>query len=114
MPTPAAMAFAKKSGVEVSALTTIQNAKGEYVSVTVHRRGRTAADVLTESVATEIAGIYWPKNMYWRAGKPERFVRPVRWLLALLDAEICPWNLLGLLRLAASYGHRVLHGEHRS
>ncbi len=112
VPTPAAMAFAKKSGVEVSALTTIQNAKGEYVSATVHRRGRTAADVLTESVATEIAGIYWPKNMYWRAGKPERFVRPVRWLLALLDAEILPLEFAGVTAARVSYGHRILHGEH--
>src|SRR5665213_4230942 len=42
-PTAAAIAFAKKSGVEISALKTIQNAKSEYDSATVHRRGRSAA-----------------------------------------------------------------------
>jgi glycyl-tRNA synthetase beta chain len=110
-PTQAAIAFAKKSGVDVSTLKTIQNAKGEYVLATVHRLGRTAAEVLTESLPAEIAGIYWPKSMYWRAGKPERFVRPVRWMVALLDEEILPLEFAGVSAGRASYGHRVLHGN---
>lgn len=110
-PTPAAQAFAKKSGVEVSALRTIQNAKGEYVSATVQRAGRTAAEVLTSLLPVEIAALYWPKSMYWRQGKPERFVRPVRWLLALLDEEILPLEFGGITADGVSYGHRVLHGE---
>jgi glycyl-tRNA synthetase beta chain len=110
-PTQAAIAFAKKSGVDVSTLKTIQNAKGEYVSATVHRRGRTAAEVLMEGLPAEIAGIYWPKSMYWRAGKPERFVRPVRWMVALLDEEILPLEFAGVTAGRASYGHRVLHGN---
>ncbi len=108
--TPAAIAFAKKSGVDVSALQRIQNAKGEYVSATVRRPGRSAAEVLTSLLPAEIASIYWPKNMYWRAGKPERFVRPVRWMLALLDAEILPLEFAGVTADCVSYGHRVLHG----
>ena len=111
VPTPAAIAFAKKSGVEVSALQTIQNAKGEYVTATVRRAGRSAADVLTGLLPAEIAGIYWPKSMYWRSGKPERFVRPVRWLLALLDEEILPLEFAGVRADGVSYGHRVLHGD---
>ena len=110
-PTQAAIAFAKKSGVDVSTLKTIQNAKGEYVSAMVDRRGRTAAEVLTEALPAEIAGIYWPKSMYWRAGKPERFVRPVRWMVALLDAEILPLEFAGVTAGRTSYGHRVLHGN---
>ncbi len=111
VPTPAAIAFAKKSGVETSALKTVQNAKGEYISATVHRSGRTAAEVLTGSLPAEIAGIYWPKSMYWRAGKPERFVRPVRWLLALLDEEVLPVEFAGVTADRVSHGHRVLHGD---
>ncbi|HTU49639.1 MAG TPA: glycine--tRNA ligase subunit beta [Acidobacteriaceae bacterium] len=110
-PTQAAIAFAKKSGVDVSTLKTIQNAKGEYVSATVHRRGRTAVEVLTEGLPAEIAGIYWPKSMYWRAGKPERFVRPVRWMVALLNADVLPLEFAGVAAGRASYGHRVLHGN---
>ncbi|MGH9617316.1 MAG: glycine--tRNA ligase subunit beta, partial [Acidobacteriaceae bacterium] len=110
-PTAAAIAFAKKSGVEISALKTIKNAKGEYVSATVHRRGRATAEVLIDAVPAEIAGIYWPKNMYWRAGKPERFVRPVRWLVALLDEQVLPLEFAGITASRVSQGHRVLHGD---
>jgi glycyl-tRNA synthetase beta chain len=109
--TPAAIAFAKKSGIEVSELKKIKNAKGEYVAATVRRRGRTAAQVLTGNLPAEMAGIYWPKSMYWRAGKPERFVRPVRWLLALLDKETLPLEFAGIAAGRVSYGHRVLHGD---
>jgi glycyl-tRNA synthetase beta chain len=111
VPTPAAIAFAKKSGVEVAALETIQNAKGEYVSATVRRQGRGAAEVLMTLLPVEIAGIYWPKSMYWRAGKPERFVRPVRWLLALLDEEVLPLAFAGVTADGVTYGHRVLYGD---
>lgn len=111
-PTPAAIAFAKKSGVDVKALQTVANAKGEYVSATVRRQGQTAAEVLKVALGSEIAGISWPKSMYWRAGKPERFVRPVRWLVALLDEEVLPVEFAGVRADAISYGHRVLHGDH--
>ena len=110
-PTPAAAAFAKKAGVDVAALKTITNAKGEYIGATVERKGRAASEVLAEMLPREIAGIYWAKNMYWRAGKPERFVRPLRWLLALLDAEVVPVEFAGLKADGLSYGHRVLHGN---
>lgn len=110
-PTSAAIAFAKKSGVDLAALRTIHNAKGEYVAATVHRAGRSAADVLTAELPAEIGAISWPKNMYWRVGKPERFVRPVRWLVALLNEEILPLQFAGVTADGMSYGHRVLHGD---
>lgn len=109
--TPAAHAFAKKAGVEVGALKKIATAKGEYVSATAHRKGRAAAEILTEQLPKELAAIYWPKNMYWRAGKPERFVRPVKWLLALLDHAIVPVEFAGVHAANLTYGHRILHGE---
>ena len=64
----------------------------------------------------EINSIYWPKNMYWR--KPgERFVRPVRWLVAMLDDAGIPWSLTESEREArrgdtAFIGRRL--GRHRS
>jgi glycyl-tRNA synthetase beta chain len=109
--TPAAVAFAKKAGVELSALTKITTPKGEYVAATAHREGRAAAEILTELLPKELAGLYWPKNMYWRAGKPERFVRPVKWLLALLDHAIVPVEFAGVHAANLTYGHRILHGD---
>jgi glycyl-tRNA synthetase beta chain len=111
IPTAAALAFAKKAGVEVAALERVSNAKGEYVGATVRRAGRAAAELLAAELPKEVLGIYWAKNMYWRAGKPERFVRPVRWVAALLDSEVVPLEIAGIAAGRASRGHRVLHGE---
>lgn len=109
--TPAAVAFAKKAGVELSSLKKITTPKGEYASATAQRKGRAAAEILTEQLPKELAAIYWPKNMYWRAGKPERFVRPVKWLLALLDHAIVPMEFAGVHAANLTYGHRILHGD---
>jgi glycyl-tRNA synthetase beta chain len=108
---PAAIAFAKKAGVEVSALTKVTNAKGEYVGATVERKGRAAADLLAAELPREVLSIYWAKNMYWRSGKPERFVRPVRWVVALLDSAVVPLEIAGVAAGNTSRGHRILHGE---
>ena len=86
-PTAAAEAFAKKAGVAVAALEKVTTPKGEYVGATVTRAGRAATELLATELPKEVLGIYWAKNMYWRAGKPERFVRPVRWLVAMLDCQ---------------------------
>ena len=110
-PTPAAEAFAKKAGVAVTALEKVTTPKGEYVGASVKRKGVAAAQALAAELPKEVAGIYWAKNMYWRAGKPERFVRPVRWVVALLDAEIVPLEIAGIAAGNASRGHRVLHGS---
>ena len=110
-PTPAAQAFAKKAGVGVDALAKHTTPKGEYVSATVTRAGRSAAEILVEKLPAELGKIYWAKNMYWRPGKPERFVRPVRWMVALLDSAVVPVEFGGKAANKVSYGHRVLHGD---
>ena len=111
VPTPAAEAFAKKAGVPVATLEKVTNPKGEYVGATILRPGRTASDLLTAELPREVLALYWAKNMYWRAGKPERFVRPVRWGVALLDAAVVPLEIAGIAAGSASRGHRVLHGD---
>jgi glycyl-tRNA synthetase beta chain len=110
-PGPAAEAFAKKTGVDVAELDKVSNPKGEYLAATVTRKGRRAADVLADTLPKEIDAIYWPKNMYWRAGKPERFVRPVRWIVAMLDDEVIPLELAGVRAGNRSRGHRLLGPE---
>jgi glycyl-tRNA synthetase beta chain len=110
-PGPAAQAFAKKAGVDVTALIKITNAKGEYVGATALRKGRAAAELLAAELPKEVLNLYWAKNMYWRAGKPERFVRPLRWLVALLDDAIVPLEIAGIVASNQSRGHRILHGD---
>ena len=110
-PTAAAEAFAKKAGVAVSALEKVANAKGEYVGAKVKRLGQATAELLAAELPKEVLSIYWAKNMYWRAGKPERFVRPVRWVVALLDSAVVPLEIAGIAAGNTSRGHRVLYGE---
>jgi glycyl-tRNA synthetase beta chain len=108
-PTPAAHAFAKKAGVQVSQLERITTQKGEYLSAKITKQGRSASEILTENLPKELASIYWPKNMYWR--KPsERFVRPLRWIVAMLDEETIPLEFDGIWAGKISRGHRILSG----
>jgi glycyl-tRNA synthetase beta chain len=110
-PTAAGIAFAKKAGVDVAALTTITTAKGEYVATIVAKTGKTARDVLIEQLPRELSQIYWAKSMFWRAGRPERFVRPLQWMLALLDEQVLPMEFGGIVASRQTRGHRVLHGD---
>src|SRR4029077_12849720 len=106
-PTPAAHAFAKKAGVDVTQLERITTPKGEDIAAKVTKKGRRAGEILAEMLPKEIAAIYWPKNMYWRATN-ERFVRPVRWLVAMLDGKTIPLEFDGVRAGNTSRGHRIL------
>jgi glycyl-tRNA synthetase beta chain len=112
-PTPAAQAFARKAGVDITALERTTTPKGEYVTAKIAKKGRAATEILAELLPKEIGSIYWPKNMYWR--KPnERFVRPVRWLVAMIDDQVVPVELGGIRAGRESRGHRILsQGEVR-
>jgi glycyl-tRNA synthetase beta chain len=110
-PGPAAQAFAKKAGVSVAALEKITTPKGEYAAATVQRPGQSAEKVLSDGLPQEIRALSWPKTMYWRPNKPERFVRPLRWLLCLLDESVVSLQFAGVHSANLSYGHRILHGD---
>jgi len=107
-PTAAAQAFAKKVNLPIEHIKEVTTPKGEYLAANVRTKGRSASQVLAEMLPKEIAGIYWPKSMYWREGKPERFVRPVRWIVAMLDGEVIPLEFAGVKAGSETCGHRVL------
>ncbi|HEY4841131.1 MAG TPA: glycine--tRNA ligase subunit beta [Terriglobales bacterium] len=109
-PTPAAHAFARKVGVEVGKLEKVSTPKGEYLAATVTRKGRTASEILAETLPKEISTLYWPKYMYWRK-RGELFVRPVRWLVAMLDEEVVPLELFGIAAGKTTQGHRIISRE---
>jgi len=110
-PTPAAHAFARKAGVDVSQLEKITTPKGEYLAASVTRKGRSAAEILAENLPKEFRRSTGRRIMYWRKLN-ERFVRPVRWLVAMLDGETIPLEFDGIQAGNASRGHRILsHGK---
>ena len=106
-PTLAAHAFAKKAGVEVAQLRPDLSHPKNHLSAEIRRKGRSAHDILAVNLPIEISSIYWPKNMYWRKAG-ERFIRPVRWLVAMLDGEIIRLEFDGLQAGNVSHGHRML------
>jgi len=106
-PTAAADAFARKAGIDVSRLKRVTTPKGEYLTAEITKKGRSAIEVLSQLLPKEINSIYWPKNMYWRLPS-EKFVRPIRWLVALLDREVLPLEFDGIRAGNESRGHRIL------
>ena len=72
------------------------------------KKGRDASALLAESLPKEVGSIYWAKTMYWRGKSAERFVRPVRWIVALLDGKVVPVEFGGITAGNKSRGHRIL------
>jgi len=107
-PAKAVEGFARKQGVTVDDLILEVTAKGEYHSYLKKVPGRLAKDVLAEALPAMILGIYFPKTMYWTGKGGPRFIRPIRWIVALLGAEIVPFELAGVRSGALTSGHRRL------
>ena len=104
----AAAGFARKLGIEASALETVTTPKGEYLAYRRTVKGREAAAVLSETLPSLILGIPWPKTMYWTGKGASRFIRPIRWMVALLGKNVVPFELAGVRSGNVSRGHRLL------
>jgi len=108
-PTRAAESFAAKNGTLVQDLIRVSTPKGDYVAVQKHISGRSALEVLPEILPHVITGLSFPKSMYWEKSKI-RFIRPIRWVLALLGeaetAQVVPFEIAGVKSGNVTYGHR--------
>lgn len=104
----AAQGFAKKMGVALEDLKKAATPKGEYWSYAKHVPGRRSADVLAEALPGLILKINWPKTMYWTGKGGPRFIRPIRWIVALLGSEVVPFELAGVRSGNTTAGHRIL------
>jgi len=104
----AARGFAKKQGATIDQLQTETTAKGEYWKFVRSVQGRAAADLLSEALPGLILGIPWPKTMYWTGKGGPRWIRPIRWLVALLGEDVVPFEIAGVKSGRESQGHRLL------
>ena len=113
-PTKAAIGFATKQGVDISALEIRPTDKGDFVFVNKQIPGRPIADILTELVPQWVWNLEGKRLMRWGHGDG-RFSRPIRWLVTLLDGEILPLQLENGAKIVKSNRisrtHRVLHPE---
>jgi glycyl-tRNA synthetase beta chain len=107
-PTRAAMSFAEKQGIAVSKLSIVSTAKGEYVAARQTVIGRPAAEILAEILPQAIQTISWPRSMHWMGANGPRFIRPIRWIVALLDGKVVPFSFAGLRAGNHTVGHRFL------
>jgi len=106
-PTKAALGFAKKQGIPVDQLETLQTPKGEYLYVKRKIPGRPTPEVLSEILPRIIADISWPKSMRWGSiGFP--FVRPIHWVLALFQGRVIPFEIAGISSENKTRGHRFM------
>ncbi len=113
-PTPAAMGFAKKQGVDISSLELRPTDKGEFIFITKTIAGRDTREILTELIPQWIFKLEGKRLMRWANGEL-KFPRPIRWLVTLWNNDILPIEIVNgedvVKSDRVSYTHRVLHPE---
>jgi len=103
-PEKAVEGFARKQGVTPAELTIA----GDYYTYLRKTPGRKMIDVLAESLPGIILKIAFPKTMYWTGKNGPRFIRPIRWIVALLGDEVVPFQIAEVHSGNVTYGHRRL------
>lgn len=102
----AAQGFVRGQGLTTDAIT-FRELKGvEYVYVTKYIHGQETKDVLV-GLADVIKSLTFPVTMHW-ADYDFEYIRPIHWIVALLDDEIIPFSILDVTTGRASRGHRFL------
>jgi glycyl-tRNA synthetase beta chain len=100
--------FARKLGVRPEDLAVETTAKGDYYTYLRKVAGRGMIDILAESLPGIILKIAFPKTMYWTGKAGPRFIRPIRWIVALLGEDVVPFELAGVRSGNETSGHRRL------
>jgi glycyl-tRNA synthetase beta chain len=107
-PTRAAVSFSEKQGVRLVDLFTVATPKGEYVAAKHIKRGRTSEQILTEILPRVIHDFSWPRSMTWTGLDGARFIRPIRWIVALLDGKPLKFSFGGVTAGNTTRGHRFM------
>jgi len=100
--------FCAKQGVTPEQLTVAETAKGKYWSLKRLIPGRPAAELLREEIPSLVQSIPWPKTMYWPSLGGPKFIRPIRWIVALLGADVVDFEFANVRSGNTTFGHRRL------
>jgi glycyl-tRNA synthetase beta chain len=106
----AAMGFARKNGVELTSLEWREDKGTEYVYAVKQEEGLATEHVISGSFISVLESLTFPKTMKWEATKT-KFIRPIRWLVSLLDDQVIPVSFAGVTADRTSRGHRFLGKE---
>ncbi|MBR0102697.1 MAG: glycine--tRNA ligase subunit beta [Selenomonadaceae bacterium] len=102
-PTKAAIGFAKKNKVRPEDLIT----RDGYVYAVIHEQGKPSAEILQTLLPKIICDLNFPNNMRW-GDLDFKFIRPLRWIVALFGAEVIPFEVANVKSGRTSRGHRFL------
>ena len=105
-PTKAAIGFARGKGLDVANLVV----EDGYIYAETKTAGVPAKDIVTDMLPQLITGLNFPKSMHW-GNLDAKFVRPVRWLVALLDEDVIPVEFATVQSSNVSRGHRFLGAD---
>ncbi len=109
-PTPAALGFAKKCGVDISEIGRIDKGKGEVLYFKKEVQGEESKTLLNTMVNEFIKGLNFGKSMRW-ASRSDSFIRPIRSLSILLEDEIIDGELYGVQSSNKAFAHRMVSYE---
>ena len=104
--TKAAIGFARGKGLDVADLVV----EDGYIYAETKTAGVPAKDIVTDMLPQLITGLNFPKSMHW-GNLDAKFVRPVRWLVALLDEEVIPVEFAAVKSGNVTRGHRFLGAD---
>ena len=104
--TKAAIGFARGKGLDVADLVI----EDGYIYAETKTAGVSAKDIVTDMLPQLITGLNFPKSMHW-GNLDAKFVRPVRWLVALLDEEVIPVEFATVKSGNVTRGHRFLGAD---
>jgi glycyl-tRNA synthetase beta chain len=107
-PTRAALSFAEKQRVHVNDLYLVRTAKGEYLAAKQVKLGRTAEQILGTVLPRAVHDLSWPRSMTWTGLDGARFIRPIRWIVAVLDGKAMKLSVAGITAGNTTRGHRFL------
>ncbi len=100
--------FARKQGLTLDKLEILSDGKHEKYSYIRKIAGRAALDILSQELPQIILKTPFPKTMYWPGKGGSRFIRPIRWIVALLGETVVPFEIAGVSSGNQSSGHRKL------
>jgi glycyl-tRNA synthetase beta chain len=107
-PTRAAVSFAEKQGIALHEVYFVQTPKGEYLAAKQTKRGRATEFILADALPRILHDLYWPKTMTWTGLSGARFIRPIRWIVGLLDGKPLKFSYGGIAASDLTRGHRFL------
>jgi glycyl-tRNA synthetase beta chain len=107
-PTRAALSFSEKQSIPIDKLLVIGTPKGEYLAARQSIAGEPAKEVLARALPECIREISWPRSMYWATAESPRFIRPIRWIVAVLDGATVPFSFADVRSGNRTDGHRFL------